>query len=174
MIGIFMYSCQKDDEVIPQVVEQAPTKGLIKLGEKLENPYAIENMQKALDNFKKSNLSAKSSSVNDIEITTTHLYLRFKPKNDEELNILKADSTLVLYDYPLDYEITEQGDFYKNPEVTGEQPTYQYCSVKVDKKKPEGVEHDLLAKLFIPDEDSDTSNTTGKISKIISNDLIDA
>lgn len=43
-----MYSCQKDDEVIPQVVEQAPTKGLIKLGEKLENPYAIENMQKSV------------------------------------------------------------------------------------------------------------------------------
>lgn len=169
-----MYSCQKDDEINPQIVEQAPTGGLIKLGEKLENPYSVENMQKALDNLKNSNVSAKSSSVNDIEITTTHLYLRFKPKNEEELNILKADSTLVLYDYPLDYEITEIGDFYKDPEVTGDQPTYQYCAVLVDKKLPEGVEHELLANLFIPDEDSD-DDTENKIAiKSYATDLVDA
>lgn len=32
---MILYSCQKDDEINPQVVEQAPTEGLIKLGEKL-------------------------------------------------------------------------------------------------------------------------------------------
>lgn len=131
-------------------------------------------MQKALDNLKKSNVSAKLSSVNDIEITTAHLYLRFKPKNQEEFNILKADSTLVLYDYPLDYEITEIGDFYKDPEVTADQPTYQYCAIAVDKKIPEGLEHELLAKLFIPDEDSDQSTDSKISSKSYSTDLVDA
>jgi hypothetical protein len=170
-----MYSCQKDDEINPQLVEQqAPTEGLIKLGEKLENPYSLENMQKALNNLKSSKLSAKSSSVNDIEITTTHLYLRFKPKNEDELNILKADSTFVLYDYPLDYEITENGYFYKDPEVTGEQPTYQYCAIPVDKKLPDGVEHELLAKLFIPDEDSDDDTENKIANKSFATDLVDA
>ena len=163
-----MYSCQKDDEVIPQVVEQQkPTEGLIKLGKKLENPYSVENMQKALDNLKKTNISAKSSSVNEIEITTTHLYLRYKPKNQDELNILTADSTLVLYDYPLDYEITEVGNFYKDPDVTGDQPTYQYCAVPVDKKLPDGVEHELLAKLFIPDEYSDKKMKQARTENLI-------
>ena len=170
-----MYSCQKDDEINPQVVEQqSPTEGLIKLGEKLENPYSVENMQKALDNIKSSKLSAKSSSVNDIEITTTHLYLRFKPKNEEELNILALDSTFVLYDYPLDYEITENGYFYKDPEVTGDQPTYQYCAIPVDKKLPDGVEHELLANLFIPDEDSDDDTENKTASKSYATDLVDA
>ena len=173
LIGIIMYSCQKDDEINPQVVEQTPTEGLIKLGEKLENPYSIENMQKALDNLKSSKVSAKSSSVNDIEITTTHLYLRFKPKNEDELNILKADSTFVLYDYPLDYEITENGYFYKDPEVTGDQPTYQYCAIPVDKKLPDGVEHELLANLFIPDEDSDDDTENKIASKSYATDLVD-
>lgn len=171
---MIMYSCQKDDEINPQAVEQqAQTEGLIKLGEKLENPYSVENMQKALGNLKSSKVSAKSSSVNDIEITTTHLYLRFKPKNEDELNILKADSTFVLYDYPLDYEITENGYFYKDPEVTGDQPTYQYCAVPVDKKLPDAVEYELLANLFIPDEDSDDDTENKKGSKSYAIDLVD-
>ena len=170
-----IYSCQKDDEINPQAVEQqAQTEGLIKLGEKLENPYSVENMQKALGNLKKSNVSAKSSSVNDIEITTTHLYLRFKPKNEDELNILKVDSTFVLYDYPLDYEITENGYFYKDREVIGDQPTYQYCAIPVDKKLPNGVEHELLANLFIPDEDSDDDTENKIAGKSYATDLVDA
>lgn len=32
LIGIVMYSCQKDDDIFPEVVEQAPTEGLIKIG----------------------------------------------------------------------------------------------------------------------------------------------
>lgn len=174
MIGMILYSCQKDDEIISQAAEQAPTEGLIKLGKKLENPYSVENMQKALDNLKNSNLSAKSSSVDNIEITTTHLYLRFKPKNEDELNILTTDSTLVLYDYPLDYEITENGYFYRDPEVRAGQPTYQYCAVPVDKKLPDGVEHEILVNLFIPDEDSDNSIESKETKKTFSADFADA
>lgn len=168
-------SCNNDEPNLTENTHSSSEKGVpIKLGKKLENPYSIENMQKALGNLKSSKVSAKSSSDNDIEITTTHLYLRFKPKNQEELNILKADSTLVLYDYPLDYEIIEIGDFYKDPEVTGDQPTYQYCAVAVDKKIPEGLEHELLAKLFIPDEYSDQSTDSKRSSKSYSTDMVDA
>ncbi|AUS06911.1 hypothetical protein [Pseudotamlana carrageenivorans] len=131
-------------------------------------------MKKALDNLKKSNASSKLSSIKDIEITTTHLYLRFKPKNQEELNILAIDSTLVLYDYPLDYEITEIGYYYRDPEVSDDQPTYQYCAIPVDKKLPKGVEYELIANLFIPDEDN-VDSTEGKTSgKLYSSDLIDS
>lgn len=168
-------SCNNDEPNLTENTHSSSEKGVpIKLGKKLENPYSIENMQKALGNLKSSKVSAKSSSDNDIKITTTHLYLRFKPKNQEELNILKVDSTLVLYDYPLDYEITEIGDFYKDPEVTGDQPTYQYCAVAVDKKIPEGLEHELLAKLFIPDEYSDQSTDSKRSSKSYSTDMVDA
>lgn len=58
----------------------------------------------------------------EIEITTTHLYIRFKPKDEEELTLLQKDTTLLLFDHPLDYEITEEGDFYQDPEISEERP----------------------------------------------------
>ncbi|MCD8445639.1 hypothetical protein [Tenacibaculum finnmarkense] len=171
LIGTMLFSCQKEDEIIEQTPKsQYPMEGMMKLGEQLENPYSVENMRKALDNLKKSNVSAKTSE-GEIEITTTHLYIKFKPKNEEELSILKRDSTLVLYTYPLDYEIEGNGDFYIDPEIPEGQPTYQYCAIKIDKKLPNGVENEILEELFIPDEDKDVENGASK--KSISSGMID-
>lgn len=124
-------------------------------------------MRRALANLKESSANKGKSSVDEIDITTTHLYVKFKPKTEEELSILKRDSSLILYPYPLDYEIEENGDTYKDPDVPDGQPTYQYCAVKVDKKLPDGVENEILEELFIPDEDSD--DKVGGKSKIYKN-----
>ena len=74
-------------------------------------------MKKALNNLK------KSSKNIDINVETTHLYVKFIPKNEEELDILKRDSTLILYSYPLDYEIIEGTGYYIDPELSEGQPT---------------------------------------------------
>jgi hypothetical protein len=68
-----------------------------------------------------------------------HLYIKFKPKTEEELDLLKRDSTLVLYDIPLDFEVEENGNFYHDPEVPIDQPTYQYTFISVNKQLPSGV-----------------------------------
>lgn len=112
---LLLLSCQQDD-MSPQMEDQNalnPTENvnMIKLGKKLDNPYSVENMRRALANLKESSASKGKSSVNEIDITTTHLYVKFKPKTEEELSILKRDSTLILHPYPLDYEIEENGDF---------------------------------------------------------------
>lgn len=166
-----MYSCQKEDDISEQIpISQYATQGMIKLGKQLENPYSIDNMRKALNNLNKKRASAKFST-DEIEIITTHLYVKFIPKNEQELSILKRDSTLVLYTYPLDYEIEGNGDFYRDPRVLEGQPTYQYCAIKIDKKLPTGVEHEILEQLFIPDEYKDVQNNTSR--KAISNEIID-
>lgn len=153
LIGIFLYSCQNEhlheEETLSNENFQ---EDMIKLGKQLENPYSVSNMQKALNNLKKSNLQAKTS---EIEVIATHLYVKFKPKDEDELGILKRDSTLVLYPYPLDFEIDEEGSFYRDLEVPDEQPTYQYCAIEVGKQLPNGVEHEILEELFIPDEEDD-------------------
>ena len=113
-----------------QLSESSDRVAMIKLGKQLENPYSVENMKKALESLR------ANGRTEAIEITPTHLYLRFKPKNEEELSILKRDSTLILYDYPLDHEIEVMGNFYRNPALPPDQPTYQYCAVKVDKVLP--------------------------------------
>jgi len=55
----------------------------------------------------------------------------------------------------MDYEISEEGDFYQDPEIPDESPTYQYTSVEVDKELP-NVPYEILANLYIPyDENED-------------------
>ena len=172
LLGLLIYSCQNEDDVTSQTEEQINLNeqdGLKKmvLGKKLENPYSVENMRKALKNLQKSSSTANKGLSNDFEITTTHLYIRFKPKDEEELNLLQKDTTLILFDHPLDYEISEEGDFFQDPDIPDELPTYQYTSVEVDKKLP-NVTYELLANLYIPydeNEDNDIEDdTTGSKS----------
>lgn len=129
LIGMCTYSCQIKEDIrvetaVSENFNQKDDLQMMVLGEKLENPYTVENMQKAWQNVKKSKTVAKRGMEEEIEITTTHLYIRFKPKNEEELTLLEKDTTLLLFDHPLDYEITEEGDFYQDPEIPEEQPTY--------------------------------------------------
>ncbi len=165
ILGV-MSSCQQNEEVKPLDQEKqsflsgSDLKNMIKLGKELENPYSVENMRKAYENLSISYPNGRTSATEDI-ITTTHLYIRFKPRNEAELSILHQDTTLILYTYPLHYEIAQKGNFYHDPRVPLNQPTYQYCAVKVDKKLPRGVAYDLIARLFIPDEDSNSDENLG-------------
>ena len=79
---------------------------------------------------------------------------------------LMIDSSLVLYDYPLDTEILINGDYYRDPLTPADQPTPQYCAVKVDDVLADNtavfdafglvtemheVQTTTLEELFIPD-----------------------
>ena len=176
ILGI-IWSCQTDENLELSSSEQflsiEDMEGMTKLGQQLENPYSVENMKKALERLQASNPNGRTSEE-EIEITTTHLYIRFKPEDEEGLAILKNDSTLTLYDYSLDYEIEETGDFYHDPAIPIDQPTYQYCAVELAKELPVGVEYELLAELFIPDEDSDEDDKENTGRRIAYSNFIDA
>ncbi len=149
LIGAVCFvSCQKDKPT----AETFNREGMLKLGKQLDNPYSVETMKEAWNNIQQNNSSYRMMGAG---ITTTHLYLKFKPQNEEELSLLQEDSTLTLYTHPLDYEILGDGDYYHDPEIPDSLPTYQYCAVPADKVLPAGVSHEVLAKLFIPDEDPD-------------------
>jgi hypothetical protein len=119
-------------------------EGIIKLGKKLINPYSVENMQKAYQNLK-NNGSLKS----EIKIKTTHYYVRFSPNSFDELAILQNDTTLELFDYPLDYELEEGGTFYHDPSVPINEITWQYCAVESDYEFP-NIKYEILEKLYLP------------------------
>jgi hypothetical protein len=173
--GLFI-SCQKEEYEVSQAEGQGIESNkveMIQMGKQLENPYSVENMEKAYQNLKTFNPSGR---VNDeeIEITATHLYIKFKPKNDEEFAILKKDSTLILFSYPLDYQILVRGDYYHDPSVPAGQPTYQYTSVEIDKKLPNGVAYEVLSELFIPDEEKDGNLSNARLaSKEFIYELVD-
>ncbi len=66
------------------------------------DPFSVENINKALRNLKNN-----GSSVPFDRIEPNHVYLRFVPENESQLELLKNDTTLILYDFPLDSEINE-------------------------------------------------------------------
>jgi hypothetical protein len=151
---ISLFACQKEDSAVSNVSSSEQNSenatGQIVLGKKLENPYDLAVMQKAYDNL--------SDNSNREKLSETHLYIKFMPQDEKELTILELDSTLILYSYPLDYEIKTKGSSYQDPEVPMGKPTYQYCAVEVGKELPKGIKYTVLAKLFIPNE-TNVNNT---------------
>ena len=163
-----MQSCSDNEPTPNNSAIYNVEKGVVmQLGKKLENPYSVKNIEKkALENLKKSKLGA-AMATEDLKIITTHLYVKFIPKTEQEKDNLMIDSSLVLYDYPLDYEIQVTGDYYRDPLTPADQPTPQYCAVKVD---------DVY---YAPTNRIGNSNSTNAtmrkiIGKMVSAALIDA
>ena len=121
-------ACEKGVAVNPQHEGPSPETpvdghGLIVLGERLDNPYATANMREAFASL----YPTRSRDV----IATTHLYVRFLPEDGEELEILES-SGIDLFDYPLDYEILVDGDYYVDPQLPEGSITWQYAVVDKD------------------------------------------
>ena len=140
---------------------------LLKLGTKLENPYSVKNMRRALDSVKaKMTISKTAKSTSEFDIETSHLYVKIEPKNAEEEALMKKDTAQNFFDYPLDYEFTEEvlkeiGT--NNPDVIGS----YYVSVPKDYVFPEGIKTEVLEELYIPEQDPyfDDINETGIVNK---------
>lgn len=126
------------------------------LGKQLNNPYSIENMQAALDTLKahpeqhSSCMKAPSATLEDITIEPTDLYVRFLPADSSQFVKLMTDTTLILFDYPLDYEKVQTGDYYKDPTVQGKF-TWLYTSVPTGYQPPLGIKYEIIKELFIPE-----------------------
>ena len=115
-------------------------------------------MQKAYQNLK-----LKKKLKSSINISTTDYYVRFFPKNENELQELEADS-LILFNYPLDYEIKQTENTNEEPSLEDTQNQWYYTSVPVDYKFPD-VEYEILAELFLP-ESIENSKVTKSSSSI--------
>lgn len=65
--------------------------------------------------------------------------------------MLTRDTTLHIYDYPLDVEIKRGGTHYHDPSIPQNQITWQYTVVPVDYTFP-NIQHQKLADLFLQEE----------------------
>lgn len=95
---LFFTGCQdnlSEENVVPSTdnttLNVSEDSDIVVLGEQLKNPYSTEVMRQAA-----TNIDAR------VSIETTHLYVKFSPRTEEELEQLYADSTLTLFSYPLD------------------------------------------------------------------------
>jgi len=162
-VFVIVTSCQKEDEILTNekidIMNNYADEGMIQLGKKLKNPYSVQNMEKAWENLK--NNSNSRVLGDELDIRTTHFYIRYLPKDEAELDILEGDSSLILYDYPLDYEISEGGTYYHDPAIPQDRPTWQYAAVLVN-YEPEDITYEIIEELYIPEEDGAAGDDNGR------------
>ena len=120
------------------------------LGKKLNNPYSLKNMQAAYDSLCMAS-GVATRSVDLLE--PTHLYVRFLPKDSADINRLDREK-LDLFCYPLDYDVEQWGDYYHDPSIPEDQPTWQYTKVPVGYDFP-NVQYEILDTCYIPDDDDE-------------------
>lgn len=125
--------------------------GMIVLGDRLENPYRTETIRDAVVSL------YPTKSRNEIE--TSHLYVRFLPENQEEFDFL-VSSGLDLLDYPVDYEILVDGDYYHDPSVAEDRITWQYAVVPADYDFPD-IRHEIIDECVITEYDPVSRSSDG-------------
>ena len=152
---------ENDNGLVPASAQEAqqPLVAVVRLGDKLQNPYTVANMQEAL-----ANLQANSRTASDpYEIAATHHYVRFLPSDSVDVDVLSDDDHLELYDYPLDYELVQGGDFYHDPELAEDQVTWQYTVVPVGYQFP-NIQYEIIDDLFMIEEDRPSSGSRMALS----------
>lgn len=78
-------------------------EGDIKIEEFRQNPYTVTNMAQALVQVRRKGLAPDNFQI----IPQTHLYVKFKPRNMAQYEVLSSDSTLFLLDYPVEADVVE-------------------------------------------------------------------
>ncbi len=165
LLFLFTFSCQKKFEQ-PDESSQVEThenyqarpvnpngnNQYIILGREKEIPYSVENMQRAVDYI---NDSVQNSKYTKKVIRPTHYYVKFIPATEEHLQILDEmdkDTTIVLFNYPLHYEIIQQGRFLQGR--TPEEIKYAelYTTVPNYYQFPD-VPYEIIEELYEPAED---------------------
>jgi hypothetical protein len=128
----------------------------IVLGEKLKNPYTVTNMQAAFNYY---NSIVTNSKFNNRIVVANYLYVKIIPQTEGDLRLLddldkQSDYiTPVMQDYPMDYEILTEGDYYVNP--TDENDLYYpvYTVIPVGYSMPAGLNYEILDSLYEPSDE---------------------
>lgn len=189
------YSCKNEIEDITatdtslneQLTEN--TENPIVLGNKLDNPYSVANMQKAYASLlQKKKVHNKNGDetifLRESDIQPTDYYVKFWVENDAQKNLLLADS-LNLSNIPLDVEILEEGNSFIDEDTELEEAQWVYTSVTKDYQFQSEIKYEKIEDLFLfepseiegeeedeDDDDDDEVGTTIVNKKTISNTFL--
>ncbi|HOF15934.1 MAG TPA: hypothetical protein PLP76_03470 [Bacteroidales bacterium] len=134
-------------------MEEEPNEEMTILGEQCPNPYSVENMTIAYDSLVADGVFDIGEDPSYI-LTPTHLYVRFLPDDSTEFNTLIDDTTLELFDYPLDYEIEQRGLYYHDPTISEDECTWLYTVVPINFSFPTNIPYQILDSCIIPEENT--------------------
>ncbi len=107
----------------------------------IDEPYSVATMRQASINL----------TGGSIGISENKWYVRFKPSNPAQLVTLE-DLDIDLFDYPLDYELVQEGDYYNDGVTPAEEIPWLYAVVDVNFVPPAGVTYELLKRMHVPND----------------------
>lgn len=128
--------------------------GEIILGDRLENPYSLENV--------KSAYCALYPTKSPGDIISTDYYVRFLPSDEQQLSELK-NLGINMLDHPVDYEIVRDGDYYHDPSVGDGNITWQYAVVPLDFEFPD-IRYEILDQCFISEHIPSTKASAADVA----------
>jgi hypothetical protein len=167
ILSLSAFTCTEENDIKKYSTDSLPGR-IVKLGKKLKNPYKVSVMKQALENIRKLESGRKEFTLDqhllsELDIRTTTLYIRFLPVDYDEYDILASDTTIELFDHPLDYEMLEEGDFYHDPTIPPGQPTWQYTAFLATQSYSNNIDHEIMEELYVPQDDSDILLPDGEI-----------
>lgn len=124
----------------PEFTDEVP----MILGEILPNPYSISNMVATYNIYYAANL---------LTVPVTHYYVRFSPATEAQLALLEDSLEVEIFDYPLNYEVIQDGDYYQQPGKGVEDMPDFFAVVPNTFQFPAGVPHVILEELHFPHDD---------------------
>ena len=135
LLAFIVAGCEKSSTDVPEPQKEQQFGEVTVLGSRLNNPYALANMQ----------------AVSKKTLEANCLYVRFLPKDDRDIYLLQMKE-IHLYDYPLDYELAVIGRSYHDPSLSEDAITWLYAAVPSDFEFPD-VQYEILEKCYIPTDD---------------------
>ena len=117
------------------------------------NPYSVAVMQQAAINLYGSNQG----------IVANKRYIRYRPSTLNQLDSL-VNTDIELFDYPLDKEVIEEGDYYPQPGISEIEIPWFYSVVDMNYQPLSGVQYEELAQVYVPDNDINLENEAFRIT----------
>jgi hypothetical protein len=124
----------------PNTLDLNNGEDAIILGNQLTNPYTVANMQNAA-----TIIYGGTAPI----LLPTHKYVRFKPTNGDQFDELEDNQDLELQDYPMDYDLLQDGDYYQDPNLGTEDIGWLYATVPINYTPPVGIQYEVLATLHL-------------------------
>lgn len=121
-------------------------------------------MRQAFKNLKEAGgFKGKLASLTEDDIMPTDSYERYLPYSHDDADMMRADTTLLFFDYPLDYEVVEDGTYYHDPSIPIDQPyAVQPTGTKIPPQNTNGLYSSDDAKFYA--SQNATKNNDTKIA----------
>ena len=113
-------------------------------------------MQLAFDYY---NSVVQDSPFQNITVEATHYYIKINPSSLADLEMLDElddddnPDALTLQDYPMDYEILEEGDYFVMPKDKEDIYHSAYTLIPVGYHFPQCISYEVLEEIYEPTED---------------------